>query len=81
MTDIKTLTADVNAVDREWSAELTCLFGKRACDARYLPEGKGAPGSALRDIYDRRTVAIVRRSDAWAKLPLVPLHFRNGRRT
>ena len=43
--------------DHAWSVELIRCFGKNAGDARYRPEGRGVPGSALRAAYDARTAA------------------------
>jgi hypothetical protein len=43
--------------DQAWSAELQRLFGKRAGDVRYTKQGKGAPGTALRAIYEAREAA------------------------
>ena len=40
------------AADEAWSAELRRAFGKQAGDMRYLPQGRGAPGSALRVTYE-----------------------------
>jgi hypothetical protein len=47
-----------NQTDAAWQNELTRVFGQRASTARYLPEGKGAPGSALRDLYENHISAI-----------------------
>jgi hypothetical protein len=38
--------------DDAWSAELTRQFGQDACNQRYLPHGKGEPGSTLRQLHD-----------------------------
>jgi hypothetical protein len=43
--------------DDAWSAELQRVFGKRAGDARYRPEGKGAEGSELRRLHNARMAA------------------------
>lgn len=40
-----------------WSLELGKVFGRRAGDARYRPEGKGEPGTPLRHAADAFTVA------------------------
>lgn len=38
--------------DKHWMQALEMAFGSRASDMRYKPEGKGAPGSALRALHD-----------------------------
>jgi len=43
--------------DTAWQHELTRLFGKRAGDVRYTAEGKGKPGTILRNIYEVRMLA------------------------
>lgn len=48
------ITKAFQAADEAWSAELVRCFGKHAGDKRYLPEGKGAPGSVLRLTHDAR---------------------------
>jgi hypothetical protein len=45
------------ATDDAWSMELQRLFGKRAGDVRYTPQGKGGPGTALRAAYEAREAA------------------------
>lgn len=40
--------------DDAWGAKLRQLFGKRAGDVRYSPQGKGDPGSVLRALYEAR---------------------------
>lgn len=37
--------------DDRWSHELQRQFGTRAGDLRYVTDGQGAPGSALRKAY------------------------------
>lgn len=49
---------DFGAADAAWSVELSRTFGSRAGDARYTPEGRGEPGSALADAYEARTAAL-----------------------
>jgi hypothetical protein len=44
-----------------WGAELRKSFGKRAGDMRYLPAGKGEPGSDLRRTYDAFVAARIAR--------------------
>ena len=50
-------SANFYTTDAAWQAELVRQFGKQAGDKRYLPEGKGAPGSALRTLYAARDAA------------------------
>lgn len=60
MTLPDTLPAVIAAsweADAAWSAELSRVFGRRACEARYLPEGRGEAGSILRCLSDRREAA------------------------
>jgi len=45
------------AADDAWGAELRRVFGKDACNARYLPRGKGAEGSDLRRLHNAREAA------------------------
>jgi hypothetical protein len=40
--------------DEAWARELHRIFGKRAGEARYTFQGKGAPGTHLRALYDAR---------------------------
>lgn len=47
------------ATDIAWGEELRRTFGRRAGDVRYTPEGKGIPGSRLRELYDEREAARV----------------------
>lgn len=49
--------------DDAWSLELTRVFGKDACNARYMDSGKGLAGSELRRLHDAREAARV----AWFK--------------
>ena len=46
--------AAFGAADDAWQRELERVFGKRAGDARYRPEGKGEDGSMLRFFHDQR---------------------------
>lgn len=48
----ETAYAAFASADDAWQAELVNAFGKRASDARYMPEGKGHQGSTLRAAYD-----------------------------
>jgi hypothetical protein len=43
--------------DDAWSAEITRIFGKNACQARYEPRGKGEEGSQLRRLHNARELA------------------------
>lgn len=43
--------------DQRWSMELVSAFGVAAQTQRYLPAGRGAPGSTLRAAYDARALA------------------------
>jgi hypothetical protein len=45
------------AADDAWSLELTNVFGRQACQARYGVRGKGLPGSTLRERHDAREAA------------------------
>ena len=45
--------------DDDWQAEIDATFGRTACDKRYLPEGKGTPGTPLRAAHDAREAARV----------------------
>jgi hypothetical protein len=47
--------------DKAWSEHLVKCFGKRSGDVRYTPEGKGEPGTVLRNLYEMRTIA----QEAW----------------
>lgn len=60
------------AADAAWQAELTRMFGSRACEARYLPEGRGDAGSVLRELSDARDAATVEYHRSWGA-------HRNGR--
>lgn len=40
-----------------WDIELARVFGKDACNARYLPRGKGEEGTELRRLHDAREAA------------------------
>ena len=53
--------------DDAWSAELRRLFGKRAGDVRYTPQGNGDAGSDLRRLYDAREAARKAYDDAIAR--------------
>ena len=44
--------------DKAWQAELTRAFGRDACNARYLPRGKGEAGSSLRATHNAWHVAV-----------------------
>jgi hypothetical protein len=46
-----------NAAEKAWSDALGILYGKFAGDIRYLPDGKGLPGSHLRTLYDAKVAA------------------------
>lgn len=43
--------------DLVWDDELRRLYGDHACNIRYLPAGKGRPGSHLRHLFDDRAKA------------------------
>lgn len=59
MTDEQTTLAAFLAADDAWSHELLRVFGKRDCgDKRYLPEGRGNPGTKLRRLHDARDKAM-----------------------
>jgi len=45
------------AADDAWSAELHRVFGKNACNARYLLCGRGEEGTKLRELYEAREAA------------------------
>jgi hypothetical protein len=44
--------------DNAWQDELEARFGRRARDARYTAEGRGAEGTKLRRLYELRTIAM-----------------------
>lgn len=59
MTDEQTTLAAFFAADDAWSHELLSVFGAADCGTkRYLPEGKGEPGSVLRRLHDSRDKAM-----------------------
>jgi hypothetical protein len=43
--------------DRDWRAELLRVYGREAGTARYLPLGKGAPGTTLHKLHLARKAA------------------------
>jgi hypothetical protein len=43
--------------DDAWSRELTRLFGRDACNARYEKRGRGQIGSALHRLHEARECA------------------------
>jgi hypothetical protein len=43
--------------DDIWQIALECRFGVAASDVRYIPAGKGEPGSDLRKAYEARESA------------------------
>lgn len=49
--------AKFQQADHAWSEELSHIFGRDACNARYEKRGKGHPGSTLRTLYDAREAA------------------------
>lgn len=49
------------AAEDAWQAEMVRRFGRDACNARYLPKGKGEEGSPLRQLHD----ALVAARTAW----------------
>lgn len=51
------------AADKAWSEELTRVFGKDACNARYQHRGKGESGSVLRTLHEARE----RAREAWER--------------
>lgn len=55
------------AADDEFSRQLVKTFGSRAGDMRYLPAGKGEPGSVLRAAHD-----------AWQATEAARAHAMNG---
>ena len=68
---------DFHAADKAWSAELVRLFGRDAGDVRYTAEGKGQPGSVLRQLHDAVAAARV----AWERergIYAEPIHFLPG---
>jgi hypothetical protein len=53
--------ADYIAADDAWVAAMRAdPIARRTVNARYLPAGKGAPGSPLREAHDRREAARLR---------------------
>lgn len=59
--------------DDAWSAALQAEFGRRAGDARYRPEGRGAEGSNLRACYEAREAARVAHDIAMGVQPHMTL--------
>ena len=43
--------------DAAWAAELTRVFGRDACNQRYLPAGRGEPGTKLHALHKARDAA------------------------
>jgi len=60
------LVAASFAAEKAYTAEVERVFGADACQARYLPRGKGEPGSELRRLHDARAAARNTESAAWA---------------
>lgn len=58
-------TRAFQAAEDVWQAELVARFGKDAGNARYLPRGKGEPGSRLRVLHDMRQTAQALFRAAW----------------
>ena len=72
MTDRTTLIETARAFTETchaWSLELQRQFGKAACAIRYLPEGKGEPGSELRQLHDLRESARIQWERARYMIP------------
>jgi hypothetical protein len=49
---------DFQDAEDAWSAELTRVFGKQACNARYDARGKGLPNTDLQRLHDARQAAM-----------------------
>ena len=61
--------------DSAWSRELEIRFGKRAGDIRYTAEGKGEPGSILRERHNARQAA----QTAWHRAFVIHRHLGSSR--
>jgi len=57
--DYKATYCAFDAADRDWQAELVRVYGRSAGEARYLPLGKGAPGTTLHKLHLAREAARV----------------------
>lgn len=51
MTDLNSAIAQAMTAESAWEHELAACFGRDACNARYLPAGRGEPGTLLAALY------------------------------
>lgn len=50
-TERRAAIAQAYLAEAAWQHELERHFGRNACNARYLPEGEGKPGTLLAALY------------------------------